>query len=57
MTDHIHDRYITTSEFNTLTSENFTATLKWASLASESKISNFVKEYDFQNKLKEVTLN
>ena len=42
-TDHDHDKYITTQEFNNLTSESFTARLKQANLASKNDISNFVK--------------
>ena len=42
-TDHDHDKYITTQEFNNLTSESFTARLKQANLASKNYISNFVK--------------
>ena len=33
-TDHDHDKYITTQEFNKLTSEYFTAKLKQANLAN-----------------------
>ena len=43
--------------FNKLTSENFTATLIQANLASKSDIANFVKKTDFDNKLKNVTSN
>ena len=56
-TDHDHDKYITTQEFNKLTSENFTARLKQANLASKSDIFNFVKKTDLNkselNKLSE----
>ena len=55
--DHDHDKYITTQEFNKLTSENFTARLKQANLASKGDIANFVKKTDFDNKLKDVTSN
>ena len=41
-TDHDHDKYIATQEFNKLEPENFTATLKQAHLASRSDIANFV---------------
>ena len=34
-TDHVHDKYITTQEFNKLTSENFAARLKQANLAKK----------------------
>ena len=42
--DHDHDKYIITQEFNKLTSENFTARLKQANLASKNDIANFVKK-------------
>ena len=42
-TDHDHDKYITTEEFNKFTSENFTTRLKQANLANKSDTSNFVK--------------
>ena len=35
ITDHDHDKYITTQEFNKLTSEKFPARLKSANLASK----------------------
>ena len=57
ITDHNHDRYITTPEFNKLTSGHFAARLKQASLASKINIANFVKKIDFDNKLKDVTSN
>ena len=44
ITDHDHDKYITTPEFNKLTSENVTARLKQANLASKSDITSFVKK-------------
>ena len=57
ITDHNHDKYITTPEFNKLTSENFAARLKQANLASKSDIANFVNKTDFDNKLKDFTRN
>ena len=42
-TDHDLDKYITAQGFNKLTSENFTARLSQANLASTSDIANFVK--------------
>ena len=42
-TDHDHDEYITTQKFNKLASENFTAKLKQAILASQSGTANFIK--------------
>ena len=56
-TDHNHDKYITTQEFNKLTSESFTVRLKQANLASKNDIANFVSKTDFDNKLKDVTSN
>ena len=43
VTDHSHDKYITTTEFNQLTAENFAARLKQA---------NLVTKADFDDKLK-----
>ena len=42
-TDHDHKKYITTQEFNKLTSGNFTARLAQANLASKNDIANFAK--------------
>ena len=56
-TDHDHDKDNITQELNKLTSENFTARLKQANLASKSDIANFVKNRNFDNKLKDVTSN
>ena len=39
-----HDKYITTQEFNKLTTENFSERLKQANLASKNDISYFVKK-------------
>ena len=50
-TDHNHNRYITTPEFNKLTSEIFLARLKQANSASKSDVSNFVNTTDFDNEL------
>ena len=38
-------RYITTQEFNKLTSENFAAKLPQAKLATENDITDFVKKH------------
>ena len=51
ITDHNHDKYITTPEFGKLISENFAARLKQANLASQSDVTNFVNKTDFGNKL------
>ena len=56
-TDHNHDKHITTQKFNKLTTENFSARLKQPKLASKINISNFLKETDFDSKLKNVTSN
>ena len=56
-TDHDHDKYNITQEFNKLTSENFTARLKQVNLASKNDIANFAKKTDFDNELKDVTSN
>ena len=45
ISDHDHDKYIATQEFNRLTSENFTTRLKEANLAKKNDIANFVKRY------------
>ena len=55
-TDHDHDKYITTLEFNKLTSENIAARLKQKNVASLSDIANFVNKTDFdKKKIKDVT--
>ena len=54
-TGYDHDKYITAQEFNKLT-ENFTARLAQASLASKSDIVNFVKKTDFDDKLKNLKM-
>ena len=51
-TDHDHDNYITTPEFNKLTAENFAARLAQANVATKSDIVNFVDKTDFDDKLK-----
>ena len=47
-TDHDHDKYIIAQGFNKLTSENFTARLSQANLASTSDIANFVKTIEIK---------
>ena len=55
-TDHDHDKYITTLEFNKLTSENIASRLKQKNVASLSDIANFVNKTDFdKKKIKDVT--
>ena len=56
-TDHHYNTYITTREFNKLTSENFIATLAKASLASKNDIANLLKKTDFDIKLKNLNRN
>ena len=41
VTDHDHDNYITTQEFNKLTRDNFTARFAQANLASKNDIADF----------------
>ena len=55
-TDHDHDKYITTQEFNKLTSRNFTARLKQTNLASKSDIANFIRKANLnKNELNELS--
>ena len=54
ITDHNHDKHVTTSKFNKFTAEIFAVRLKQANLASKF---NLVKKTDFDNKLKDVTSN
>ena len=51
ISDHHHDKYITTPECNKFTAEIFDLKLKPTNLASISDIANFVKKTDFDNKL------
>ena len=49
--DHDHsNKYITTKEFNKVTSENFDARLKQTNLARKNRISDFVKMTYFDEK-------
>ena len=57
ITDHSHDKYITTPEFNKLTAENVAARLAQVNLTSKSDIANFVKKADFDDKLKNLNKN
>ena len=43
-TDHNHDKYIVTPEFDKLTLENFAARLKQTNIASKNGIANFVNK-------------
>ena len=52
-----HDEYITTQEFNRLTSGSFTVRLSQANLVSKKDIADFVKRTSLDEKLKTVALN
>ena len=47
-----HDKFITTKEFNRLAADNVAARLTQANLVSKNDIADFVKEVDFDEKLK-----
>ena len=49
--NHDHDNYTTTQEFNKLATDNFTARLKEANLASQNDIAIFVNKTSFDIKL------
>ena len=49
-----HSKYITSPEFNKLTTKHFTARLKQANLATKGHIDDFIKEIDFDEKLKKL---
>ena len=51
-TDHDHDKYITTQEFNELTSENVDARLVQAKLTGKNYIADFAKKKHFNDNLK-----
>ena len=52
ITDYDHsNKYITTQEFNKLTSENFAAKLKQVNFTSKTDIAKFVSTTDFDNNL------
>ena len=51
ITDHNHDKYISTPQFNKLIAETFAALLSQRNLASKSDVANFVKKTDFDDKL------
>ena len=57
ITDHNHDKYITTPEFNKFIAEIFDLRSKRANLAIKNDIANFVKNTSFDRKLKTVTSN
>ena len=47
-----HSKYILTPEFNRLTAEHFVTRLAQANLTSKNDIDKFVKQIDFDDKLK-----
>ena len=54
ITDHDHEIYITTPEFNKLTAKNVAVRLAEANLASKNDIAALVKMTDFDDKLKKL---
>ena len=52
ITNHRHDKYITTLEFNKLTTEHFPARSRQANLETKNDIANSVNKTDFDKKLK-----
>ena len=52
-----HSNYITTPEFDKLTTEHFTARLALGNLTTKSGIANIVKNADFDGKLKNLNKN
>ena len=52
ITDHDHDKFITTPTFNMLKAENFASRFAQANLATKIDIASFVKKTDFDDKLK-----
>ena len=57
ITDHNHEKYITTAEFDKLTEESFYLGLKRTNSARKSNIANFAKKTGFDEKLKHVRSN
>ena len=56
-TDHDHNKYVTTPEFDKSTAEKFVTKLAQVDLASKKDIANFVNITDFDNKLKKSNKN
>ena len=52
--DFDYTKYITKQEFNKLTADNFAAILAQAKLVTKDDIADFVKETDFDKKLKNI---
>ena len=57
ITDHDHDKYISTPYFNYLTSETFAARLAQANLSGKNNITVLVKQTDFDEKLIDLNKN
>ena len=57
ITDHDLDKYVTTQEFNKLTSANFAARLTQGNLTSKNDVAVLVKKTDFDKKLKNLNKN
>ena len=57
ITDHNHDKYITTTEANKFMTEMFNLRSKQANLAIKQDTANFVKKTSFDIKLKDVSSN
>ena len=52
--DHDYDKYIITLEFNKLTAEKLTARIAQENLGSNRDIATFIKNTDFDDKLKNI---
>ena len=52
---HAHNKYINSPEFNKLTAKYFAARLSKTNLASKNDITDFIKETNFDDKLKNIT--
>ena len=52
--DYGHGKYITTQELNKLIANNSPARLAQTKLATKTDMDDFVKETDFDNKLKNI---
>ena len=57
ITDHNHDKYITTPKFDNFTAEIFDLRLNRANLVRESDTAHFLNKTDFDNQVKNVTSN
>ena len=51
-----HDKYITISEFNKLTKENFDEKSQKENLASKNYIADFIKKTGFDEKLRTIKI-